>query len=67
MFKSLGATEGSPVLVRQGTGEAGLVAALDDKLPDNCVRVPAAHPSTAALGPMFGAIELETVTAQRVA
>ncbi|MGQ0511390.1 MAG: NADH-quinone oxidoreductase subunit NuoG [Betaproteobacteria bacterium] len=67
MLQSLGAADGSLVLVRQGAGEAGLVAALDDKLPDNCVRVAAAHPSTAALGPMFGPIMVETITAQRVA
>jgi len=67
MLQRLGAADGSLVLVRQGTGEAGLVAALDDKLPDNCVRVAAAHPSTAALGPMFGDITVETITAQRVA
>ncbi len=67
MLQSLGAADGSLVLVRQGPGEAGLVAALDDKLPDNCVRVAAAHPSTAALGPMFGTITVETITAQRVA
>ena len=67
MLQSLGATDGSLVLVRQGAGEAGLVAALDDRLPDHCVRVAAAHPATAALGPMFGAVAVETITAQRVA
>ncbi|MBM3368698.1 MAG: NADH-quinone oxidoreductase subunit G, partial [Betaproteobacteria bacterium] len=67
MLAALGAIDGSLVLVRQGEGEAGLVAALDDRLPDNCVRVAAAHPSTAALGPMFGHIAVEMITSQRVA
>jgi NADH-quinone oxidoreductase subunit G len=47
------------VLVKQGSGEARLVVAADDKLPDNCVRVPAGHPSTAGLGAMFGALQVE--------
>ena len=33
-----------------------LMAALDDRLPEDCVRIAAAHPATAALGAMFGAI-----------
>ena len=55
------------VLIKQGEGEAGLAAALDDKLPDNCVRIAAGHPSTAALGPMFGAVTLDKITARQVA
>ncbi len=48
-------------------GEAGLAAALDDKLPDGCVRIAAGHASTAQLGPMFGAVTLEKITAQQAA
>ena len=59
------------MLVKQagvsGTGEAGLVTALDDKLPDQCVRVAAGHASTADLGPMFGALTVEKITNQRAA
>jgi NADH-quinone oxidoreductase subunit G len=67
LLQSLGAVEGALILVRQGEGEAGLVAALDDSLPDNCVRVAAAHPSTAGLGPMFGSIAVEAITSRQVA
>jgi NADH-quinone oxidoreductase subunit G len=45
--------------VTQGRGVAVLAAAIDAKLPDNVVRVSAAHPSTASLGGMFGAISVE--------
>jgi hypothetical protein len=41
LLKSLEVAPGQPVLVRQGTGEARLEAALDDKLPEGCVRVAA--------------------------
>ena len=47
------------VLVKQGSGEASLQAALDDKLPDDCVRVAAGHPSTARLEAMFGALTVQ--------
>jgi NADH-quinone oxidoreductase subunit G len=42
-----------------GEAAALLECALDDRLPDGVVRVPAAHASTAALGAMFGPIALE--------
>jgi len=38
-----------------------LPAAVDDRLPDECVRIAAAHPSTAQLGPMFGMVSLKKV------
>ena len=55
------------MLVRQGHGEARLAAALDDGLPDECVRVAAAHPSTAGLGAMFGSVTLEKLTVGKAA
>ena len=51
--------EGTAVRVRQGGGEAMLTLALDAGVPDGCVRVAAAHPSTRTLGPMFGPIAVE--------
>jgi NADH-quinone oxidoreductase subunit G len=45
--------------VRQGDASALLECALDERLPDGVVRVPAGHASTAALGAMFGPITLE--------
>jgi NADH-quinone oxidoreductase subunit G len=67
LMQKLGVQAGALVLVRQGAGEAGLAAALDDRLPDDCVRVAAGHPTTAALGGLFGALTLEKITARQVA
>ena len=54
-----GVADGSPVRVKQGTGEALLTACADESVPADCVRVAAAHASTAALGDMFGTILVE--------
>jgi NADH-quinone oxidoreductase subunit G len=59
LLQRLGVGAGQAVTVKQGAGEAQLLAALDDKLPDDCVRVPAAHASTASLGAMFGGVQVE--------
>ena len=65
--KSLDLAPGQMVLVRQGAGEARLEAALDDKLPDGCVRVAAAHPSTAGLGAMFGSLSVARIEMEQAA
>ncbi len=67
LLGKLGVAEGQPVRVRQGEGSARLAAALDDRLPDGCVRVAAAHAATAELGPMFGALEVEKAAAEKAA
>jgi NADH-quinone oxidoreductase subunit G len=67
LLQSLGVAAGGLVLVKDGAGEAGLVAALDDKLPDNCVRVAAGHPATAGLGALFGTVTLEKISSRQVA
>ncbi|MCX7961033.1 MAG: NADH-quinone oxidoreductase subunit NuoG [Burkholderiales bacterium] len=67
LMKALGVQEGARVRVRQGSGEALLAAALDERLPDDCVRIAAAHPTTAGLGPMFGTVALEPVAMRQVA
>ncbi len=67
LMQALGAQEGSRIRVRQGAGEAVLPAARDDGVPDGCVRIAAGHPSTTALGPMFGTVTLETVPLRQVA
>jgi NADH-quinone oxidoreductase subunit G len=67
MLARLGVAAGQPVSVKQGSGEARLMAALDDKLPEDCVRVSAAHPATAKLGPMFGAVTLEKAVVREAA
>ncbi len=64
LLAKLGLAAGQPVLVN---GAVKLMAALDDKLPEECVRVAAGHPSTAAIGPMFGAITLAKVATERAA
>ena len=58
---ALGLTEGQQVRVRQGNGEALLIARLDSSVPAGCVRVASAHALTAGLGAMFG--ELSVVQA----
>jgi NADH-quinone oxidoreductase subunit G len=55
----LGLAAGDSVRVKQGGGEATLVAALDAALPDNTVRVARGVAQTAALGE--GAIAVEKV------
>ncbi|MCC6534882.1 MAG: NADH-quinone oxidoreductase subunit G [Burkholderiales bacterium] len=53
----LGLRAGTPVRLRQGSGEASVPLVLDDRLPADCVRIGAGHPATASLGPLFGPIE----------
>ena len=55
----LGLKAGDSVRIKQGNGEAVLLAKLDKNVPEGCVRVAAAHVSTAALGEMFGPICME--------
>ena len=55
----LGLKAGDSVRIKQGNGEAVLLAKLDKNVPEGCVRVAAAHISTAALGEMFGPICME--------
>ncbi len=58
-----GIVEGSVVRVRMGGASVELRAAVDPSLASRVVRVATAHPSTAALGPSFGPIEIERVAA----
>ena len=67
LLQSLGVVPGNSVLVKQGQNQVKLAAAMDDKLPDDCVRVAAGHPSTAGLGAMFGTVSLERVAAEKAA
>jgi NADH-quinone oxidoreductase subunit G len=63
LLAKLGVAPGQPVAVNA----VKLAAAVDDRLPDECVRIAAAHPSTAAVGPMFGTLTLEKVAVGRAA
>src|SRR5882672_425948 len=64
LMARLGISAGQLVLAE---GAARLPAALDDRLPDECVRIAAAHPATAQLGPMFGTVSLKKVAVERAA
>ena len=67
LMQKLGIADGQPVRVAQGEGEARLAAALDERLPDDCVRVAAAHAVTAGLGPMFGTLQVAAIKAEKAA
>ena len=54
-----GLKPGDKARLRQGDAAALLECALDERLPDGVVRVPAAHASTSTLGPMFGPLTME--------
>ena len=58
---------GDSVRVSQGEAHVVLPAAVDATLAPQVLRVPAGHPETAALGPMFGAISIEKVAAANAA
>jgi len=67
LMAEFGLQDGDRVRVRLGSGVAELPAAVDDRLADNCVRIAAAHLSTAGLGPMFGQLKIEKITAMAAA
>jgi len=64
LMQKLGLSTGGEVLVNQSSR---IICALDDRLPDDCVRIAAAHHSTADIGPMFGSVTLEKVAVGRAA
>ena len=51
--------DGAAVRVSQGGEAAWLTVKMDENVPDDCIRVAAAHASTAVLGDMFGTIDVE--------
>ena len=59
LLAKLGIAAGEAVKVGAGGTAINLVAQLDSGIPDNCVRIAAAHTDTAALGPMFGSLTVE--------
>jgi NADH-quinone oxidoreductase subunit G len=61
LYEKLGLREGDGLRIRQGGGEAVLPAGIDDRLPEDCIRVPAARPETAALGDPSGPMTAERV------
>jgi NADH-quinone oxidoreductase subunit G len=67
LWHSLGLQAGDEVRLAQAGDAAVLTATLDRALPDNCIRVPAATPATAALGALFGTLTVERVAQKRQA
>jgi NADH-quinone oxidoreductase subunit G len=59
LWRHLGLQPGDRVRVEQGGDSAVLVARMDASLASAAVRVAAGHPSTAALGAMFGPVTVE--------
>jgi len=59
LLSRLGLKEGQAVTVRQGEGEAAMNVGRDDSLPQDCVRLAAAHTATSRLGPMSGEVTVE--------
>jgi len=57
--EQLGVEGGAQLRITQGSGVALLTACIDDNVPAKCVRVSAAHSTTAMLGDMFGQITVE--------
>jgi len=62
-----GLADGDRVRIRMGSGAAELTVAADERVADGCVRIAAAHPSTAGLGAMFGAVSLEKIPVKAAA
>ncbi len=65
LYAQLGLLAGDQLRVRQAGGEAILPVAVDARLPDGCIRLAAARPETAHLGPMFGVVSAERVAVQQ--
>ncbi len=61
LIARLGLEENGRVSVRQTASALTLKVERDDNLPDGCIRIPAGHPLTASLGPMFGPVAVERV------
>lgn len=59
LLKKLSINVGDEVKIKQNGAEIRLLAACDEKLPINCVRIVSAHTKTSELGSMFGEILIE--------
>jgi len=58
-LQKLGVKSGDTVKVSQGNASVRLTVKQNDRLPAHTARVAAGHPATAALGAMFGTINVE--------
>ena len=59
LWQQLGLQAGAKVRVTQGEGSAVLAACEDSTLAAGTVRIAAGHQNTAALGAMFGSVQVE--------
>ncbi|MDO8349669.1 MAG: NADH-quinone oxidoreductase subunit NuoG [Gallionella sp.] len=59
-LQKLGVVSGDTVKVSQGEASVQLTVQANNQLPPGTARVAAGHPATAALGAMFGTIEITT-------
>ena len=68
-LEQLGIAHGQPVLAQASAQPqaAKLQAVLDNTVADGCVRIAAAHASTAAAGPMFGTVKVRKAQVERAA
>ena len=55
----LGLAQGDQARARQDGGDVVLAVTIDDRLPDQCVRIPAGVGGSLGLGASFGPIEIE--------
>ncbi|MBL8541562.1 MAG: NADH-quinone oxidoreductase subunit G, partial [Betaproteobacteria bacterium] len=65
LFQKLQLTEGDSVRIEQGGGEAILFVERDDRLPEDCVRVPAGHALTSSLGAEDAVVTLKRVPGEQ--
>jgi len=61
LWRQMGMQEGGRVRVSQGAAAVVLPAREEPLLADGAVRIAAGHPATAALGAIFGAVDVERV------
>ena len=64
-YRRLGLMQGDFLRVRQASGEAVVPVGVDERLPDECIRLASARPETAALGAMFGGVSAERVAGEQ--
>ena len=56
-----GVVDGAEIVVKQGEGSVKLATKVDATVPDNTLRIAAAHAATVALGAQFSALTVEKV------
>jgi NADH-quinone oxidoreductase subunit G len=65
LYERLGLIAGDFLRLRHELGEVVLPVSVDARLPHGCIRIAAARPETAQLGPMFGLLTAERVAGQQ--